>query len=72
MLSIWLIKPSYYRVLSSLLLDWLQYFSDSFNIMVGSNSLSNPSDVYQLSDIVIVSLKYIDSFLFNFRNTQHF
>ena len=40
--------------------------------MVGSNSLSNPSDVYQLSDIVIVSLKYIDSFLFNFQNTQHF
>ena len=72
MLSIWLIKPSNYRVLSSLLLDWLQYFSDSFNIMVGSNSLSNPSNVYQLSDIVIVSLKYIDSFLFNFRNTQHF
>ena len=39
--------------------------------MVGSNSLSNPGDVYQLSDIVMVSLKYIDSII-HFRSAQRF
>ena len=29
--------------------------------MVESNSLNNPGDVYQLSDILIVSLEYMAS-----------
>ena len=35
-------------------IDFIAFFSSAVQIMVGSNSQSNPGTVYQLSDILIV------------------
>ena len=53
------------------IMNFLQHFSDSFEIMVGSNSLNNPGDVYEIDDIVTVSFKKINS-IFYFQIVQRF